>query len=125
MLTSVLFQPFAFGAGEGVPNVSTGGVASRWMMTELLAVPPPEVTVQLSVTPAVSVVMSLVSQPLVEMMLAGDSSIAQLTCTSLVYQPLLPAEPATTGVMRGSERSMFTMGVVNVELLPALSVTIT
>src|SRR5262245_58253756 len=54
MLTLVLFQPFAFGAGEGVPKLSTGGVASRLMVTEALAVPPPEVTLQEEMMPLVS-----------------------------------------------------------------------
>src|SRR5688572_12086401 len=52
MLTLVLFQPLEFGTGEGVPKFSTGGVASRFRVTELLAVPPPETTLQVSVTPA-------------------------------------------------------------------------
>ena len=63
MLTLVLFQPFMFGAGEGVPKVSTGGVASRLTVTELLAVPPPEMTLHVKVTPAVSVVTLLLPQP--------------------------------------------------------------
>jgi len=55
MLTLVLFQPLALGAGEGLPKFSTGGVASRFTVTEALVVPPEEVVEQVSVTPLVSV----------------------------------------------------------------------
>src|SRR6185503_20337247 len=50
MLTLVLFQPLALGAGEGLPKFSTGGVASRFTVTEALVVPPEEVVEQVSVT---------------------------------------------------------------------------
>src|SRR5688572_26161925 len=69
MLTLVLFQPLELGVGEGVPKASTGGVASRLSVTELLAVPPAEITEQLNVIPAVSVVTFAVSQPVVLRML--------------------------------------------------------
>src|SRR6187401_2000700 len=94
MLTFVLFHPFTFAAGEGVPNVSSGGVASRFTVTELLAVPPPDATLHVKMAPAVSARTLLSSHPLLERRLAGDSSIAQLTRTSLVYQPLFPIVPA-------------------------------
>src|SRR6185436_18604399 len=81
MLTLVLFQPVALGTGEGLPKFSTGGVASRFTVTELLVVPQPEVTLQVSKTPAVSVFKTLASQPFVAMMLAGTSSMIQVTCT--------------------------------------------
>ena len=63
MLTLVLFQPFAFGTGEGVPKFSTGGVASRLRVTEFDTVPLAEVTLQVKVTPAVSAVTLLMPQP--------------------------------------------------------------
>src|SRR5436190_15355021 len=125
MLTLVLFQPFTLAAGEGVPKLSTGGVASRFTVTELLADPPPERTLQVNVTPAVSVVTLLVPQPLLERMLAGDSLTAQLTCTSLVNQPLLPRTPLIAGATDGVDRSMDTAGVSKVPLLPAPSTTTT
>jgi hypothetical protein len=77
------------------------------------------------VTPAVSVVTLLMPQPSLETMLAGNSSITQLTCTSLVYQPLLPSTPLIAGATDGGERSMETADVLKVALLPAPSVTIT
>ena len=80
----------------GAPKLSSGGVASRLMVIELLALPPPEVTLQVKVTPAVSVVTLLFSQPLLDRMLAGDSLIDQLTPTAQVYQPFVPSVPVTT-----------------------------
>src|SRR4051812_7790399 len=96
MLTLVLFHPLVFGTGEGVPKLSTGGVASRLMVTELLEVPAPEATAQLNVIPAVSVVTVLSLQPLFDRMLSDAFTTCQDTCTSLVYQPLLPVVPLTT-----------------------------
>src|SRR5690349_5330036 len=125
MLTLVLFQPLVFGTGDGVPKLSTGGVASRLMVTDALVVPPADVTEQLNVTPAVSVVTLPVSQPAVPRMLPGTSLMAQATCTSLVYQPLLPGVPLICGVIPGAVRSMLTGGVVKVALLPAASLTTT
>src|SRR4051812_10977914 len=125
MLTLVLFQPYEFGVGVGLPNVSTGGVASRFTVTDAFAVPPPEVTLQPSTTPTVSASTTRVSQPVFATMLAGDSSMFQLTCTSLRYQPLLPAMPTTTGCTLGALRSMLMGGVANVAWLPATSVTTT
>src|SRR4029079_16693658 len=65
MLTLVLFQPLALGAGEGLPKFSTGGVASRFTVTEALVVPPEEVVEQVSVTPLVSVEIVAGPQPVV------------------------------------------------------------
>ena len=100
-LTLLLIQPFAFGAGVGVPNVSTGGVASRFRLIELLVVPPADVTLQVNVALAVSVVTMLVTHPVLERMLAGGVLIDHATCTSLVYQPLRPNVPVTTGCTTG------------------------
>ena len=125
MLTFVLFQPFTLTAGVGEPKESTGGVASRFTVTELLAVPPCETTLHVKVTPAVSAAWLTVEQPSLEMMLDGDSLITQVICTSLVYQPLLPVTPLIAETMDGGDLSMETAGVLNVALLPAASVTIT
>ena len=62
-LTLVLFQPLTFGRGVAAPNVRTGGVASRLMVTEFDTVPLAEVTLQVKATPAVSAVTLLTPQP--------------------------------------------------------------
>ena len=87
MLTLVLFQPLVFGAGEGVPKVSTGGVASRLMVTELLVVPAPEATVQLNVVPAVSAVTVVfyatgLRQDVLRLLHESARSPARRRCTS-------------------------------------------
>src|SRR5690349_16324693 len=61
--TSELFQPLAFAAGAGAPNASEGAVASRLSVTVPEPVPPAEVAVQVNVTPAVSWVTAVASQP--------------------------------------------------------------
>src|SRR5262245_18134820 len=66
MLTAPRCQPFASGAGVGLPKVTVGGVASRLTVTLALAVPPDDVAAQVNVTPAVSWVTDAGSQPLSE-----------------------------------------------------------
>src|SRR5262249_51499878 len=93
--TFVLFHPFAFVAGENEPQASVGGVASRLIVTDLLVVPAPDVTLQLNVVPVVSVVTVVFTQPVCDRMFCGAFTICHATCTSLVYQPLLPGVPVT------------------------------
>src|SRR6185295_8791117 len=91
MSTFGLFQPFAFGAGDGVPNVITGGVASRSTVTELFVVPAPDVALHVNVTPAVSCVTVPPSQALCESRLsAGILWMTHATFTSPVYHPCSP-----------------------------------
>src|SRR3569833_1088907 len=66
MFTLGLFQPFAVGTGDGVPNGSTGGVASRFTVTDRVVVPPADVTLQVNVSPSVSLVTALDSHPVVD-----------------------------------------------------------
>ena len=99
-MTSELYQPFTFGDVVAVP-VIVGAVASLFMVTELVLVPLMFVAVQVTVWPAVSVVILVVVQ-------AGDvidnplSFTVHVTETSLVYQSLFPSVPVITGVIVGA-----------------------
>ena len=99
MLTFVLFQPFAFGTGEGVPNVKTGGVASRLMFTDSVVVPAPDVTLHVNVVPAVSVSIRRSSQPLDARM--WFSTTFQWSWTSSLCHTEGPITPLTNGCTSG------------------------
>jgi hypothetical protein len=68
-------------------------------------VPPALVAVQVNTVPAVSVVTVDVSQPDVDVTVDSGSDTAQLTVTSLTYQPLLPDVPVTVGETTGGVES--------------------
>src|SRR3954466_16003638 len=74
------------------------------MVTEDDAMPPPEVALQVKVTPAVSDVTEPPSQ---SEPVTGESAseTSQLTETSDVYQPPVPCVPLTTARIAGGERS--------------------
>ena len=122
-LTSLLFQPEAFGAGEGGPNTSVGGVASRLSVRDAESVPPADVAVHVNVVPALSVDSMGSSQPSVERIGEIGSSTDQSMRTSLVYQPLFPCGDGRLEPIVGGYRSMLKGGDVYVVLLPARSVT--
>src|SRR6188768_1473846 len=123
--TSPPYQPAELAAGDGAPKTSWGGVASRLIVAVCVVVPPADVAVHVNVMPAVSVTMLLAPQPSLESMGAYAPVVVQLTCTSLVYQPLVPGVPEMSATTLGAARSMFTAGVENVAVLPAISVTTT
>src|SRR5690242_6297188 len=81
--------------------LTPGAVASRLIVTNWLAVPPALVAVQVRVTPLVSLLRVLGSQPDCALIADSLSTALQLTATSLTYQPLLPRVPFTWGVMTG------------------------
>ena len=64
-MTSVLRQLFAFARGLAAAD-DEGTVVSRLIVMDSVAVPPELVAVQVRVTPAVSVVMLVASQPVVD-----------------------------------------------------------
>jgi hypothetical protein len=64
-------------------------------------VPPALVAQQVSVSPAVSVLIVVESQPIMEVMADSGSLTLQLTVTSLTYQSLVPRVPTMLGVMTG------------------------
>ena len=103
-VTSVLFQPCVFAAGDRDPLI-VGAVASRLMVTEAESVPPPLVAVQVSVVPGVSLETVVGSQPDEDVIGDSPSTTDHDTVTSLVYQPLLPSVPTTVGVMTGGVES--------------------
>jgi len=87
------------------PHDTEGAVASRLIVTDWLAEPPPLVAVHVNVTPVVSAVTLVVSQP-VDVETADSGSVTdQLTSTLLVYQSSLPKDPVTVGVMIGADES--------------------
>jgi hypothetical protein len=92
---------FSRNDGAGVPHETPGLVASRLIVTELLFVPPALVAVQVSVVPAVSALMVVDPQPLVEEIADSLSTTVHETVTLLVYQSLLPRVPLTLGEMTG------------------------
>lgn len=102
--TALLLNPALLGAALGVAT-RAWGVASRWMVTDFVAVPPELVAEQVSVVPAVSALMLVLPQPVVEEIVESGSVTLQDTLTSLVYQPLLPAVPDTLGVITGGVES--------------------
>jgi hypothetical protein len=109
-VTSVLFQPLAFGAGEGLA-LAVGAVASLFMVTDCELVPPALVAEHVSVWLMVSVVIFSVPHPLEDVMVDSASVTVQLTVTSEVYHPLLPNVPDTLGVITGGVVSETTIKV--------------
>ena len=97
----MLYQPVPAGDLSSAAEM-VGLVASRLMVTELELVPPALVAEQVRVVPAVSVVIVVEPQPVLEEIAESGSDTVQLTVTSLTYQPLLPRVPATFGVMLGA-----------------------
>src|SRR5919106_595741 len=82
-------------------GLSVGLVASRLIVTDFEAVPPALVASQVSVVPAVSALIVVESQPLVEEIADSLSTTVHETVTLLVYQSLLPRVPLTLGEMTG------------------------
>ena len=79
-----------------------GGVASRFTVTTVDAVPPSLVAVQVSVVPLVSVVIDVGSQPVVVIDEGDWASVTlHVTETSLVYQPLFSDLPSMCGAISG------------------------
>ena len=84
--------------------MTVGAVASRLIVAEadpgtLLRL----VALQVSVVPAVSAVIEASLQPVEEAMFDSGSPTSQLTSDVVVYQPLLPCVPLTTGAIEGGE----------------------
>src|SRR3972149_2611356 len=100
-VTLVLFQPLALGVVR-LANVMIGLVLSSLIVTEAeFERPTPSVAEQVRVAPVVSLVRFDAVQPLEEKIPDSASENAQLTDTSLEYQPLLPEVPLTLGLMTG------------------------
>lgn len=103
-VTLVLRHPARFAGGEAAAD-EEGGVASRLIVTDAVAVPPPRVAEQVSVVPLVSVVMLVASQPVVDEIADSLSTTVHVTEMSLTYQSALPGVPVTVGVMTGGVAS--------------------
>jgi hypothetical protein len=99
-VTAVLRHPAEFGPGFA-DAVTLGAVASLLIVMEADAVPEALVAVQVNVRPLVSDVIVRAAQPDCEVILVAEVTV-QVRDTSLVYQPLLPRVPPTTGVIRGA-----------------------
>src|SRR5262245_26878515 len=77
----------------GVTICTSGGVASRFTVTDELDVPPSLVALQVNVVPAVSAVTLAVTQPEAEKTGVCSSHGHQFTVASDVYQPSPPRLP--------------------------------
>src|SRR5215216_2155255 len=106
--TAWLYQLPKSGARFGTPLTPVGAVASRLIVTDCELVPPALVAVQVRVVPAVSALIVVEPQPLLEEIADSLSVTDQETVTSLVYQPLLPCVPTTLGVITGGVLSVTT-----------------
>jgi hypothetical protein len=71
-------------------------------VTDLLSVPPALVAEHVSVVPAVSALIVVEPQPVVDEIADSLSSTVQETVTLLTYHPLLPRVPDTFGVITGA-----------------------
>jgi hypothetical protein len=101
----------------------TGGVASRLIVTDLVVwSPAPEAAKQLKVVPAVSVFTELCAHCALVIPETPPVSF-HATVTLLVYQPLAPCVPVTTGVIDGRLAS-FLIVTVCVVFSPAPSVAV-
>src|SRR5262249_29889861 len=85
--------------GDG--SSSTGGVASRLIVTEAVAGPPALVAVHVRVVPSVSVEIVCGVQPELDAISDCGSLTSQDTATSLVYQPFVPGVPSTCATITG------------------------
>src|SRR5262245_8700618 len=101
MLTFELFQPAAFGAGENPPKVANGGFVSFLTVIVSVEVPPSEVAVQVSCTPAVSSVTVVEEHPFDDVTADSSSMTDHCTCTLLRYQVLFPRVPMSPGTITG------------------------
>lgn len=100
--TSVLFQPFALGAGVREP-LMYGAVLSIFTVTEdELVKPDPFVAEQVTVVPVVSEVRVRLSHPVEEAMPDSGSDTDHAIVTSLTYQPLFPEVPVAEEEMIGA-----------------------
>jgi hypothetical protein len=81
-----------------------GFVASRLIVTDWELAPPVLVAKQVSVVPAVSVLIVVGPQPVLVKDDSGSTTV-QETETLLVYHPLVRSVPTTLGVMTGGELS--------------------
>lgn len=91
----------------------TGAVASLFTVTLIEFVPPLEVAVHVKVTPVVSVVTVVGSQPVFDDTADSASVTVQDTETFDVYQPLFPSVPVTVGVITGGVASVGVFGSDN------------
>ena len=88
------------------PHDIEGGVASRFIETVCVDVPPALVAEQVKLTPEVSAVTLVESQPVEVDTLDSGSVTDQLTSTSPVCQPLVPSGPVTVASMPGGVESV-------------------
>ena len=95
--------PTGFGLTTGA---RPGAVASRWIVTDWVVVPPALVAEQVNVVPVVSAVTAVAPHPVVDDTAESGSSDAHEMWTSLVYQPFVPSVPVIVGTTVGPVGSM-------------------
>lgn len=98
-VTAWLNQPFESGARAGVAWLTVGAVLSSFTVTVYSPDSPLLVAQQVMLVPGVSVVSVRVSQ----LLEAVSPETCQCTVTLLVYQPLLPSVPVSSGEMDGGD----------------------
>ena len=121
-VTLSLYQPATLGLVVAV-GLSVGAVASRLIVTDWEAVPPPLVAEQVTIVPVVSTDTVVEPQLVVLETVDCPSETVQVTVTLEVYQPLLPSVPWTSGVMTGGVVSVDGVACILWELEKANSVT--
>jgi hypothetical protein len=100
IITADVYHPAESGARSG-DAVIVGGVVSRFIVTDFVVVPPALVAEQEKVTPVVSLVTELLTQPVFELITDSGSVTVQVRVTLEMYHPLFPSVPLILGVITG------------------------
>jgi hypothetical protein len=106
LLNTKLALVLVVDAGGALVIITIGAVASRLIVTDCEALPPALLAEHVSVVPDVSALIVVGSQPLLDTISDSASATAQLTATSLVYQPFWPSVPDTAGAISGGVLSL-------------------
>jgi hypothetical protein len=122
----LVYQPLLPSVPVRFAELTEGLVASRLTVTDWEALLPAlSVAEHVNVVPVVSLVTDVAAHPVVVATPEPVSEVAQLTCTSLVYQLFVPSVPVTVGVTVGGVLSTRIVTDDEVVVRPALSVVIT
>ena len=123
-VTLPLYQPFVFGKLVAAALISGLLLSIMTVRESELLLPARSLQLEKTVIALPSPLEPLVWVQLLESIPEPESVQCQSTVTALVYQPLLPTVPLTTGASAGFVLSIATVTVLLGRLvLPALSVT--
>ena len=90
--------------------MTVGAVLSALIVLLTVVVPPSLDAEHVNVTPVVSDVIVVASQPLVDRITDSGSTTVQLRVTFVVYQPFVPSVPKMTGLTCGGVGSSAVFG---------------